>query len=579
MPRGRRSVAAEIKPHRGKKIGRQTVSEPCRPVGLAVTVGDAAGAVARICTFHRRTGGRPLDIATNLITGRGWPESQAILTNLSPPWRDHAIACAYAALMPQAEKKRLGAYFTPPHLVDHLLGRLEAFGARIEADCFRDPAAGGAAFVVPLARRMVGAWLRDGLSRRAAAARLVERLVGTEIDRHLVGLARALLERMLRDEFRFPARLAARATAVIGHGDGLAPSGRRISHEVGNPPYRRLTKEEGVLAKRRFADIAGGRLNLYAVFTRSALDYVPPGGLVGHVIPASFVGGPEFAMFRRRISQLAEVLVLDVVEKRTDVFLDAIQDACFVVLRRRVEPVDDPPPHHALSAVLTAEGGLLNRSTLILSSDGSPWSLPSKVEPGAGASLAELGWRPRVGHLVANRERGRLHRRAARGRYPLLWAAAIRPDGGFDFDRGRLSRQAGGLGYVQAAADAAYVIREECIVLQRTSSRSQGRRLTAGIVPKSFINRHGGVVGENHVILLVRTRPDAASAAEVATLLNSSAASETYARVGGSVSISARVLAELHFPIVDRALRQGGDQSSEQQHCTSLRGAATERAE
>src|SRR4051812_12814132 len=35
----------------------------------------------------------------------------------------------------------------------------------------------------------------------------------------------------------------------------------------------------------------------------------------------------EFIAFRRRVSELAEVLVLDVVEKRQDVFLDAIQDS------------------------------------------------------------------------------------------------------------------------------------------------------------------------------------------------------------------------------------------------------------
>lgn len=218
------------------------------------------------------------------------------------------------------------------------------------------------------------------------------------------------------------------------------------------------------------------------------------------------------------------------------------------MLRRRVTPAAQPSPHRALSGVLSATGNLVERGPVFLPADGAPWALPSGINTTAGASLAALGWRPRVGHLVANRAAHRLHKHAAKGRFPLVWAAAIAPNGGFDFDRGRLSRQAARFGYVDAPHDAPYVVREECVALQRTSARSQGRRLTAAVVPAGFVLRHGGLVAENHVILLLRTRPDAAPAAAVAAMLNSPVASDTYAQVGGSVSISARLLADLNLP-------------------------------
>lgn len=505
-------------------------------------------AVARLCAIHRRRGGEPLEEALALVNGRGPHESAVLLASLSPGWRDHAIACVYAVLMPRERRKQLGAYFTPPHLVDHLVARLEALGVRLGAERFRDPAAGGAAFVVPLARRMVGRWLAEGLSHAAVATRLRERLHGCEIDRDLAALARAVLARALREEHGFSAALAASAARVIRHADGLRVPVAAIDHQVGNPPYRRLSASENAASRARFPDIAGGRMNLYAMFTRSGLDAVPSGGLVGHVIPASFIGGPEFTAFRKHVSRLAEVLVLDVVEKRNDVFLDAIQDCCFVVLRRRVVPAEQPSPHRALSGVLTSTGDLVERGPVDLPADGGPWALPSESNATAGTSLAELGWRPRVGHLVANRSAHRLHQRAAKGRFPLIWAAAIARDGVFDFDRGRLSRQAARRGYADAPDGASYVVREECVALQRTSARSQGRRLTAAVVPARFVRRYGGIVGENHVILLVRTRSDAAPAALIAALLNSPAASDAYARVGGSVSISARVLSDLSLP-------------------------------
>lgn len=75
-------------------------------------------------------------------------------------------------------------------------------------------------------------------------------------------------------------------------------------------------------------------------------------------------------------------------------------------------------------------------------------------------------------------------------------------------------------------------------------------RLHAAVVPEEFIRRYGGVVGENHVIFIVPTRSDAVPAADIAALLSSKAASVAYNRVGGSASISSKVLATLPLPSI-----------------------------
>lgn len=433
------------------------------------TITSAANGVSRLCAIYRRRGGNALQEALALVDGTAPAAAIAILEEMSEEWRDHAIACVFAVLMPSESRKRLGAYFTPPHLVDHLLGRLTALGVQIGSDRFRDPSAGGAAFVVPLARRMLRLWIQEGLAQNSIAVLLRERLQGCEIDPSLTSLAQALFTRMLIREFEFPKGMARQVSRLIKNGDGLQSPWSGFDHEIGNPPYRRLNAAEHALAKGQFPDITGGRMNLYALFTRNALAIVPPGGLVGHVIPASFVGGPEFARFRRRISELAEVLVLDSVEKRTDVFLDAIQDTCFIVLRRRPTPVKDPIPHRAASSILTSIGRVNGLPDVILPTDGSPWLLPGEGGARTGPCLNDLGWTTRAGHLVANRQPERLHYTRARGRFPLIWAASVTPDGHFDYDRGRKSRQAGNRGFVQANKGASYVITRECVVLQRTS--------------------------------------------------------------------------------------------------------------
>jgi adenine-specific DNA-methyltransferase len=86
------------------------------------------------------------------------------------------------------------------------------------------------------------------------------------------------------------------------------------------------------------------------------------------------------------------------------------------------------------------------------------------------------------------------------------------------------------------------VVRTACIAVQRTSSRGQKRRLNAASISKAFIRKHGGVIAENHVILLVANSPDAASPESLAEALNKAAASAALDRVCGSASISVRLL-------------------------------------
>jgi adenine-specific DNA-methyltransferase len=83
------------------------------------------------------------------------------------------------------------------------------------------------------------------------------------------------------------------------------------------------------------------------------------------------------------------------------------------------------------------------------------------------------------------------------------------------------------------------------VAIQRTSSRGQKRRLAAALIPGAFVEQHGGVVAENHVILLVRTRPDAKDAQMLVDALNTPQASEQLDRVCGSASISVRLLEKL----------------------------------
>ena len=70
-------------------------------------------------------------------------------------------------------------------LVDHLVSRLTACGMDPVEHRLRDPAAGGAAFLVPLARIKMAAWRKWGLDDAEIARRLRVHLVGRDIESEL----------------------------------------------------------------------------------------------------------------------------------------------------------------------------------------------------------------------------------------------------------------------------------------------------------------------------------------------------------------------------------------------------------
>lgn len=532
---------------RGFVLTEAACFPPERAADLFDEAQDTGPIIKAILSNYRpyATRSDALERCLDLIAGKGPATVIDALAKLSPAWRDHAIASVYAVLMPRDRRKQLGAYFTPPHLVTHLIKRLQAFGLDLGSHRLRDPAAGGAAFLVPLARRKVEIWRAAGKSDGTIARLLSEQLHGREIDTGLATLANALLKRMLIDEFKLPESLVENLQ-IVTTGDSLAAAAGdvgHIDHEIGNPPYLRLPRAINPARQAEFDDISNGRLNLYAMFLRRALDNISPGGLIGFVIPASFLGGPEFRAFRAKILELSEVLVIDLIEKRSDLFLDATQDACFVVLRRRKVPLSQASELTASSGLLENSGKFRLLGTASVQHNGAPWRLPGR-DLLLSATLADWGYRGSIGYLVANRQPERLHSEAGPDRYPLIWAKAITPEGVFNFSRALEHKQRG---WVDAPKNAAYIVRTECVAIQRTSSRGQRRRLTAAPISKAFVDQHGGIVAENHVILLVPMCSNAASAETLARALNDISASEQLDRVCGSASISVRLLETLQL--------------------------------
>lgn len=201
-------------------------------------------------------------------------------------------------------------------------------------------------------------------------------MTGREIDPGLARLANALLQRCLIEEYGVDPALA-RKLEAISEADSLAlEEDAGADHEIGNPPFLRLAASAEPPNSERFEDINAGRLNLYSIFVRRGLDALPAGGILAYIIPASFVGGPEFSRFRLRVRQLAEVLAVDMIEGRSSVFMDVVQDTCVLVLRKREAELTEVGEGRALSNCVTGDGMFEAAGIVTLPVGDGPWLLP-----------------------------------------------------------------------------------------------------------------------------------------------------------------------------------------------------------
>ncbi|MFD0807895.1 N-6 DNA methylase [Nocardioides caeni] len=222
------------------------------------------------------------------------------------------------------ERRRRGAFYTPPELVawvlDHALAGL-APGAPV-----LDPACGAGHFLVAAARR-VG----------------VAAVHGSDLDPEAVRIAR---ERLAAEDPSVPADLIAAQVVVA---DGLSAwQGRRFAAVVGNPPFlgqlRRRTAGQSEDSRRGL----GAYTDTSAVFLHRALDLVDEGGVVALVQPLSVLAARDAGPVRAAVAERGAVT--DLWCSPRPVFEGTPVLTCVPVVRLGAGPPTDRDAWGALAA-------------------------------------------------------------------------------------------------------------------------------------------------------------------------------------------------------------------------------------
>lgn len=238
-------------------------------------------------------------------------------------WRFGAAYESLLAAGRATDRRKLGAHYTPPWLVGHVL---EVTLQPLLDSCddptqirVLDPACGTGHFLLAAHARITAELIERGSDESTARRRALACVTGVDIDPGAVRLAWALLEREAPGATQPPRVIRADALDWRRGGmdwDGLLHEMRRPGFDavVGNPPFlnqmRTVTASDRARAERiqawsgglvrRYVDAAGAFLLLALRLTRE-------GGRAGLVLPRALLATADAAPLREACGWLAHI--------------------------------------------------------------------------------------------------------------------------------------------------------------------------------------------------------------------------------------------------------------------------------
>jgi adenine-specific DNA-methyltransferase len=470
------------------------------------------------------------------------------------PTAAYLLSTLYTLLLTDELRAELGVFFTPPPLVELLIEMVEDAGIDWSRHSMLDPAAGGGAFITPMASRVATALLGKNASPAEVIEHIARHVQGIEIDPFSGWMAQLFVEIELADLL---AAAGAKLPRLVRTGDSLRADleGHRFDLVIGNPPFGRTTLEPEL--RNRFAGSLYGHANLYGVFMHLAVQLCRPGGVIGLVTPTSFLGGQYFKKLRVLLREQAPPRSIHFIADRDRVFDQVLQETLLITLAR-----DGEVQEVAANATRTTdrmdrcESVPCGRFPLPQHAQ-APWILPrNSSDTALLKSIGPLPYRLRdygfgvsTGPLVWNRHKDQLADGPGAARYPLIWAESVLPLGEFRFSAARRNH----MPFVRLLAGQTHLLTSSSVVLvQRTTAKEQNRRLVAALLPAEFVSEHAGVVVENHLNMIYPLdHPARVSLRAVTALLNSSLADRIFRCINGSVAVSAYELESLPVPAPD----------------------------
>ncbi|MDA3807056.1 MAG: Eco57I restriction-modification methylase domain-containing protein [Thiomicrorhabdus sp.] len=464
------------------------------------------------------------------------------IIDMDPDYAGYELSLNYMKMLPKKFREEYGVFYTPINVVEEMLCAAAKNGIDLKTAKIIDTSSGGSAFLAPICRRMI----REDLDGQHIINDIAERLTGFELDEFAAWLSQFLID----CEMAFIAPKAIRPSKIVINTDALTVPSSYFDHYdyvIGNPPYGKLGKKEFPI--ERYHDVVFGSANLYQLFYKLSFLLAKEGGCVQLITPTSFIGGLYFKRLRNYLNDHGTAMSFSFFQKRTDVF-DGVQQELVITLfkKARVNKLTEiysisctPKEELTISQIGSVE--LRIRDTWVLPKSKEELDV-SRFFQSCPNTLSQIGYKVQTGYVVPHRDRKKLSNRKRDLSHPIIWAEAIQEDGfnpGVSYLKGRekwySSEGIGGL------------IREPAILIKRTSSKEQARRIHSVLVDQLYIESTGGFFAENHINVLtpLNDHPEI-SLSTLLKILQTKLIDRLFRCINGTVTVSSTELNLIPLP-------------------------------
>ena len=460
-----------------------------------------------------------------------------------------------SAALNQAERGRLGQFFTPSAVADLMASMLPVTGERVR---LLDAGAG------------VGSLSTSAIAHLAFAQHPPTEIevVAYELDPRL----RPFLDQTFQHGSKFCSERGITLTATVVIGDVLAAAAEIVAEEdpelfdlaILNPPYYKVRSDSE--QRRAISALGFEAPNIYAGFVGAAITLVREGGHVVSITPRSFTNGTYFRRFRSFLLGSAAIRRMHVFDSRGRAFKEdeVLQENLILHAQRGGE---------SGKVTLSASEGpgtpirlrVVPMSRVVYAGDTERFI--HLIVDDAGDAVAEamarmphtlsaLGLNVSTGPVVDFRVKDRLRDMPETGTVPLIYPG--------HFERGQIVWPQPYLGKANALhTDGKHipgltVRRADYVLLRRFSAKEERRRVVAAVIEaKDF---QGPALGlENHLNYFHHSGAGLSGelARGLALYLNSTFVDEYFRQFSGHTQVNASDLRNIRYPSIEQLKHAG----------------------
>lgn len=470
----------------------------------------------------------------------------ASISGMTPENAGYQISLKYQNLLPKSYREKFGIYYTPMHVVERMLDDAQNLNVDLKKAHVIDPSSGGAAYLAPLCRRMANEKYSNYKRKKND---IESRLLGIEIDPFAAWFSQFLVDCVLAEV----APSKSPPKNIVVNDNSLSVSKRyynRFDYVIGNPPYGIINVGENI--EREYSDVVSGKVNLYQLFFKMGLSLAKTNGIVHFVTPTGFISGNYFRKLREYIEANSNPEFFQFFDSRTAIFKGVRQEIAISAFKKQGK--NKTPLSMTLQESKSQQGILNKFVTKAPSFGGGVWVLPKSESEHRAAkyyinskyNLESSGFSVKTGYLVPHRSGDLISNRRTKLAIPIIWSEAI-SDGKFlpeaSYNKGREQWY--------SPISSAGIYSEEAILVKRTSSKEQKRRIHTARVTRSYISEFKGFVAENHVNVITISDNPCISLSVLERFMRSDIFDDLFRSGSGTVTVSATELRRIPFPSPD----------------------------